>query len=285
MKKNSTFFLLRWWNGLSVQNRLFTAFTVLVVYCLLALSIYLYMAATLIRINQDASDMFEQNRTIYQLSALSQQYVLAFNQYKVNASDQALNEINAIDGQIDEVVVSLAPDLFFDEDNRDLEEFTQIKAEISDEVTQILAAVDREDWDTVVVLDETVYPKVDLMFTDINRIVDRGWERVEGVMAEKEYFQAMLRVILGLGLPLFLALAGLVALVIYTQINHPLERITLSAEAVLADQFDPAPVENLAERDDEVGLMAQQFLKMSEVVSRRADQLEQEAAEIKNKIR
>jgi methyl-accepting chemotaxis protein len=88
-----------------------------------------------------------------------------------------------------------------------------------------------------------------------------------------------------LAIPAFLGLAFLVALTIFFQINLPLEQLAQAARDLKERKFNPADIAPLAQRRDEIGDMARDFLKMAEAVQSRSAELEREAAEIRAKIK
>lgn len=72
---------------------------------------------------------------------------------------------------------------------------------------------------------------------------------------------------------IFLALAVVVALMIYNQINRPLETLTGAAGGLLAGKVDEQALKKLAGRDDEMGCMAGEFTGMAEAVEQRSQLL------------
>jgi nitrogen fixation/metabolism regulation signal transduction histidine kinase len=134
-------------------------------------------------------------------------------------------------------------------------------------------------------LDNTAYEILEPLFAQLDSIGERGLEQLFQVWRDVENFGRLITVSTALAVPLFLLLAGITALVVYNQINQPMEQLARAAKGVTRGDFDAAELQKLAARSDEVGVIAADFLAMSEAVRRRSEQLRQEADEIRARIR
>jgi HAMP domain-containing protein len=75
------------------------------------------------------------------------------------------------------------------------------------------------------------------------------------------------------------------ALVIYAQINQPLDQLARAAKSVIDGNFETSELVKISARSDEVGSMAGEFIAMAGAVEQRAAQLNEEAEAIRAKIR
>jgi biopolymer transport protein ExbB/TolQ len=110
MKDNPSF-IFRRWTQMDLQARLFLVFTILFLFSVLILSLFLFNNLRMVAINNRARAVFEQNRQVYRLYTMVQQYEVALNNYELNANQLAKIELEIQSSQIDEAVNALRPAL------------------------------------------------------------------------------------------------------------------------------------------------------------------------------
>lgn len=282
--KTNTFFLTRWWNKQNLQARLLLVFTILLVFCVLTLSIFLFNIVAIIDLNNQARIIFEENRKVYQLETLLKQYDLGVKQYEVSASPTAGQKLPSFGERIDESAAALRMEIPED-DLATLDKFIAYKAELTPLVDQVIQAVDKEDWIKVQELDGQVEKLLGSLYGEIHLITSNGVDELNTIKDDAETFSLL--ALLGgiLSLPAFLVLANIAMLIIYLQINLPVEQLARAANDLQAGKFQPAELEKLAKRTDEIGIMAREFITMAISVEQRTMKLQQEADEIRAKIR
>ena len=284
MKPKSSFFLTRWWREAALQQRLLVVFTALFVYCVVMLSVFLFMAVRQVGLQAEARRIFEQNQRINVLNSLTSRFELAINHYEVAATDRALVDINALSAQIDDQLILLQAQLPVEEAG-ELAAFKQSKANLQAPYEELLNAVDTGDGELVNTLDVAVYTFINEMYDSLDTMMARGWQQVEGISQEQAGFEMALQFSLAISLPVFLLLAGLMTLVVYGQINKPLGEIGQAAKDLLAGKFKPEQLGALAAREDEMGMLAREFIEAAGQAGQRAAQLSHEARQIRGKIR
>jgi methyl-accepting chemotaxis protein len=272
------------WSRMDLQSRLLLVFTLLFGFSVIMLSLIMYNNVRLVALDNRARVVFEQNRKIYQLYSMTQQYEVAMNNYELNASELARIDLKILDIEIGETASALRPS-FGVEDQDSLDKFTVYMGQLSEVVSRLAERVDEEAWSEVLELDNTAYEILEPLFAQLDSIGERGLEQLFQVWRDVENFGRLITVSTALAVPLFLLLAGITALVIYNQINQPMEQLARAAKGVTRGDFDAAELQKLAARSDEVGVIAADFLAMSEAVRRRSEQLRQEADEIRARIR
>jgi methyl-accepting chemotaxis protein len=281
--KPKPFFLAQWWSGLNLQVRLSTVFTVLFVFCALVISMLLFSVVTMISFNSQISEVFERNRQVYRLIALTEQYDVDLNQYEINSSQRAQEEMASMGDRLNEMVAALRLSLP-EEDLANLEKYSSYQKQLPPLVEQIVAAVNGEQLNRVQTLDNKVNALMDSMYAEINAISDRGVAELQDVKDLAEIFSWAVYIGAALAILVFLCLYVFASLVAYLQINEPLAELTRAAKDLAAGKFRPAEIEKLAGREDEIGGMARDFLTMASAVGQRATLLQQEADEIRAKI-
>jgi methyl-accepting chemotaxis protein len=272
------------WSRMDLQSRLLLVFTLLFGFSVIMLSLIMYNNVRLVALDNRARVVFEQNRKIYQLYSMTQQYEVAMNNYELNASELARIDLKILDIEIGETASALRPS-FGVEDQDSLDKFTVYMGQLSEVVSRLAERVDEEAWSEVLELDNTAYEILEPLFAQLDSIGERGLEQLFQVWRDVENFGRLITVSTALAVPLFLLLAGITALVVYNQINQPMEQLARAAKGVTRGDFDAAELQKLAARSDEVGVIAADFLAMSEAVRRRSEQLRQEADEIRARIR
>jgi hypothetical protein len=299
MKKNSSFFLTRWWQALELQKRLLVTFTVLFLYSALLISLFLNMSVGLLRMNAETRAVFEQNRNVNQLFRLTKQFEVALNFYEFNGSEPAAVELYSDTLQINDQLRVLATSLS-GEDLNDLRGYQENKTKLDANLDQVIEAVD--EWtllyyneasqeelsaqgEVIDALDSAAYEILRAMEGQLENITSRGLDQTARMDAENAAYQTGMLISFLVGIPLFLFLAGMVTLVIHGQINQPLGQISKAARDLLEGSFRPEQLQALAGREDEIGLMAREFVDAAGLVVQREAQLAQEAGEIRAKIR
>ena len=276
----------------NLHARLVLVFSFLFVFCVLALSVFLFNVLHLISLNDQSRFVFEENRRIYQLEVMLKQYHLGLKNYSISSSSLAEMRLAALDRRIDETLLALQ-DQPPTGDLALIEAIASQKTALSVLAGQIIASVDEQDaldyddqeWGEVERLSLQADQLFDLLYSDLETLRRAGLEQLQGLQDEAALF-SMFAMALGiLSIPAFLFLALAVAFIIYAQIHLPLEQLARAARDLQSRQFNPASLDGLARRDDEIGVMAREFLQMASAVEQRTAQLAQEALEIRAKIR
>jgi len=282
--KTQTFFLTRWWNEQSLQARLFLVFTLLFAFSVLTLSFFLLNVSQMIYLNHTAQITFEENRKIYQLKTLLKQYDLNLKQYEVSSSPTAEQELSIFGERIDGQAAALRTELA--EDDLDtLNRFVENKTRLTPLFTQVIQAVDAEDWEKVQELDGQVEKLLDSLYQEIDLISSHGVDELDFIKLEADVFNILAFATGTLSVPMFIILSTLTMTIIYIQINLPVEQLARAAKDLQQGEFQPNQLGNLTKRKDEIGTLSREFIVMATAVTERTAKLQQEAKEIRAKIR
>jgi len=274
----------RGWSGLGLQSRLYLVFTLLFVFTVLVLSLMLNNVIQMMRINQQAQAAFEYHRQAYRLQSMLIQFQLALQNYENIASDFAEEKLAALQGNMQREYSALYA--LSDEDYQaQFDAFADDGNQLNELSVQIVEAVYAEDQAGVLGLHDQASAVITHMYSILEDIRAGGQEELQAAQDEAEGMQILTSVLWIVVIPLFLALAGLAAIVIYRQINRPLEQISEAARALQNGAFQPQSLEDLTGRSDELGGMARQFVQMAAVVEQRTGLLQQEAESICARIR
>jgi len=270
--------------GKNLQSRLVLTFSALFVFCVLALSLFLFNILQVVSLNNQAQTLYEENQRIYQLESMFGGYHLGIKNYAISASPLAEQRLTALERRIDEALQDL-------EDRppadipADFDALARRNAELQALAAQIIEAVDDEDWDAAATLSHDANNRFDALYAGLGTMRAEAREQLESLAWVSESFSYLVLVIGLLSIPAFILLALLVAMILYAQISLPLEQLAQAAQDLKERQFNPADLGNLAQRQDEIGDMAREFLKTAAAVEQRSELLKQEAEEIRAKIR
>ncbi|MDX9991411.1 MAG: HAMP domain-containing protein [Anaerolineales bacterium] len=275
----------------NLQARLMLIFSVLFVFCTLVLSVFLFNILQLISLTDQSRLAFEENRRLNQLEVMFKQYQLGLNNYALSSSSLAEMRLAAQDRRLDETLLALQ-DQPPAGDSARLETIISQKTDLSALVEKIIVSVSEQDaldladqdWAEAERLSLQADQLFDLLSAQLGALRIQARAQLQSLQDKAELFSvfAMLLGILSIAAFLFLALA--VALILYVQIHLPLEQLARAARDLQARRFNPADLDGLARRGDEIGALAQEFLTMASAVEQRTAQLAQEALEIRAKI-
>ena len=289
--KNQSFLSL-WSNNQNLQARLTLIFTILFVFCIITISILLFNITRMISYNSLARNIFEDSRQIYQLELMLKQYQLGLKHYAISSSSNAEQQLAALDLRIDETIAALKIENSV-ANTTVLERVANKKEELSALADRILIAVDEQeskdvenqDWGIVAEIDEQADALFKTLYADVSLIRTAAIQQLDDIGYEAETYRLFAYLLSLLVIPAFLALALIVALIVYFQINLPVEQLVRATRDLQERKFNPADLEKLAHRSDEIGAMARDFINMATAVEQRTSQLQQEANEIRAKIR
>lgn len=276
----------------NTQSRLVLVFSVLFVFCVLALSVFLFNILNIVTLNDQSRTVFEENRRIYQLEALFKQYHLGLVNYSVTSSELADMRLTALDQRIEETLLDLqqqpptgnsAPFELLANKKATL---VSLAEKIVDEVDgQDAFDYEDQDWSEAEQLTIQINQQFDSLYADLRLLRNEGRAQLDALGQQAETSSLLAMAVGLLSIPIFLVLAFLVAITISAQINLPLEQLAQAARDLKERKFNPADLERLTRRNDEIGGLAREFLKTAQAVQARTSELEQEAAEIRAKIK
>jgi nitrogen fixation/metabolism regulation signal transduction histidine kinase len=276
-----------------LRLRLMRLFTVLFIFCVIAMSFFLYSLVRMVSLNNQSRATFDETRQIYQLNSIFKRYELRLKQYAANSSYLGQEELDALGKRADNLIESLQLERP-EQDQAALKKLADHKAELTDLTGQLIEAVDTEDekddpeeqdWSTVEGVNQDVDSLMSQIYATLTEISSRGVDQLDSTQNESA-MMALLTLISALAaVALFIILALIVAMLIYRQIILPTNQLALVTQKLRDGEFDPKDVENLARRDDEIGELAAEFIRMAGGITQRKNKLQQEADEIRAKIR
>lgn len=271
-------------NTNKLQARLMFVFTLLIVFCVATVTFFLYNVTRMISLNSLAQTTFEQTRQVYQLQTLLNNYRMVLKQYATSTSYLANEQIAALDKRMGQAISTLQT-ILPAEDQPSLQKLNKQREHMTSLSNELLEAVSEEDWDRVAALDENANQRLTEMDAEITAISARGLQRVEAVESESDNLSILGTIGGILAVPVFLAMGAIAILIIFFQINLPMELLAGAAQDVNEGKFKPESLKKLSQRDDEIGELAQEFFRMADSIRKRKYSLEQEALAIRGKFK
>lgn len=148
----------------------------------------------------------------------------------------------------------------------------------------VIEADNAGTWETAKGLGETSARVVDEMIVQAEKIIHDLKPSVDASLAASNR-ETRTSLIIGVSsLVLFLVLALAAGRITSSQVTNPMQKLIDAALALKDGQFDARALEELAQRSDEVGKLAQAFISMAQQSDGRLESLILEADEIRTKL-
>lgn len=276
-----------------LRFRLMRLFTVLFIFCVIAMSFFLFNLVRMVSLSNQSRTTFDETRQIYQLDSIFKRYELRLKQYAANSSYSAEEELGALGKRIDELITSLQSKRP-EQDQAALAKLADQKAALAQLSGKLLEAVDAEDekedpeeqdWTIVEGMEQDLDQLMGEIYATLDEINSRGVGQLQSIQGEAIIMEVVTLAGEVAAIVSFIVLALIVAWLIYRQIILPTDQLELVTQNLQDGKFRREDLENLMRRDDEIGELASDFLKMADGIDQRKSQLQQEANEIRAKIR
>jgi len=274
----------------SIQSRLALIFSLLFLTGMLILAVFIKFAADAGPYNALAHDALTQARQLYRAKLAVQHFQAALRQYMLTSDPDWLDEYTSSYSRLPQylaIAASEQPD-----DAASLQQLSADLAVLRELTDQIIAAVDQaetsddtEDWITVDDLDAEASEQIEVIVTRIDAQVATQNLRLEGARRAVNTFSAFGLIAMLVALPLFLVLLGIAVWVINQQVSAPLKHMIDGLPHILDGSFSAGRLSGLSERQDEIGFLAREYLHMAAAVQERRTGLQQQAEELRLRIR
>ncbi len=269
----------------SSQTRLNLVFTLLFLVAVSILTGFIKTSTSTMAYNAEARNTYAQARKLFQAQVYLQQFERALNAYELTADYDTLSEYHSSYARLQQSLANAAAETEIPEEKAGLDSLIQDLATLHQQFGQVIRAVDEEDWETVTALDSQAYTLVGPIFDQIDGLIQARTGTLSELRSEVTDFSDLAWLAIALALPTFLVVVIIATLVISRQIHAPFIRMTDELKHIQADRFDQAALGSLSKRQDEVGYLVREYLQMAFAVLNRQAGLQQEASEVRAKIR
>lgn len=271
--------------SISSQTRLNLVFTLLFLVAVSILTGFIKTSTNTMAYNTEARNTYAQARKLFQAQVYLQQFERALNAYELTADYDTLSEYHSSYARLQQSLANAAAETEIPEEKTGLDSLIQDLATLHQQFGQVIQAVDEEDWEAVTALDSQAYTLVGPIFDQIDGLIQARTETLSELRSEVADFTDLAWLAIALALPTFLVVVIIATLVISRQIHAPFIRMADELKHIQADRFDQAALGSLPKRQDEVGYLAREYLQMASTVLNRQAGLQQEASEVRAKIR
>jgi len=269
----------------SAQTRLNLVFTLLFLVGAIILTGFIQASIQAMSYNTQARLTFTEARQLYQAQAYLQDFEKAFNDYELTSDYVSLSEYQSNYARLQQSLANMAAETELLEEKAALDKLALDIAALRQRFDQVIQAVDREDWEAVVGLDDEAYALVEPIFSQFDRLIQARSDALLDQRDEAGAFTDLVWLAILLALPVFLVVVVVVVLIVARQIHTPLIRLTDELVPIQQDDFDPAALAPLPERRDEIGYLAREYLQMAAAVLQRRAGLQREADDIRARLR
>ena len=273
-----------WFNRLNIQSKLFTVFGILILICTLAIGFNLLNTAQIGTQSEVLDRLFRTVREYYQAQDTLQKMDLAEKSFIAQGYDSHLDAFDNYSAQMETFIrQALIKASSLDEKNI-LVALQEALQSHTANFQAIIPAVYEEDWESVDAQQEVLFDEISSLNAKINAILEEDYIVFEDIDTLQYIAQVGAFFISSIALIFFVVSALIAAIVLNSQFNQPSQQLIEAVEAIEKRQFDPATLQKLTGRQEEMGQLARAIVDMAAAMQQREQALQQQADEIRAKI-
>ncbi len=274
-----------WFRRLSIQNRLFVVFGIIILICTLAVGFNLLNTVQVGAQNEILDSLFRKVRNYYKAQNLLQQMDLAEKGFVAQGYDSYVDDFDNYSTQMEVFIRQALIEAESATEKNTLVALQKTLQAHVDNFRAIVPAVYEGDWDTVEQQQGTLYEEVYDLNEQINAILEESYTVFDDTDTMQTITQFGAILVSGVALIFFVILALVAALVLNSQVNRPVQQLTAAVAAIETGQFDPATLQKLTGRQEEIGQLSRAVVDMAAAIQAREQTLQQQADDIRAKIR
>lgn len=274
-----------WFNQLNIQNRLFLVFGIIILICTLAVGFNLLNTVQIGAQSEELDRLFRTVRTYYQAQDLLQKIDLAEKSFIAQGYDSYLDDFDNYSAQMETFIRQALIKASSPAEKNTLVALQEGLRSHFANFQAIIPAVYEEDEDSVDAQQEVLFEEIYSLNGKIITMLDESYTVFEDTDTEKDNAQFRAFLVSSIALILFLILALVAAIVLNSQVNRPVRRLTEAVAAIETGQFDPAALQKLTGRQEEIGQLSRAVVDMAAAIQQREQSLQQQADNIRAKIR
>jgi len=282
-----------WFRKLSIQNRLFVIFGVIIVICTLAVGFNLFNTVQIGAQNEVLDSLFRKVRNYYKAQNLLQQMDLAEKSFVAQGYDSYVDDFNNYNAQMETFIrhalikatapiekntlVALQEGL-----RRHIANFKDIIDPVYEENEK---EEEEQNWESITAQQETLIEEIYGLNAKIDAMLEENYTVFDNTDTLQDNTQRGAILVSGVALIFFVILALVAAIVLTSQVNRPVQQLTEAVAVIEARQFDPAALQKLTGRQEEIGQLSREVVDMAAAIQQREQALQQQADDIRAKIR
>ncbi len=274
-----------WFRKLSIQNRLFTVFGVIILICALAVGFNLYNTIQIGAQDEVLERLFRRVREFYQAQSILQQMDLAEKSFVAQGYDSYVDDFENYGAQMEAFIRQALIKAETPAEKNTLVALQETLQTHTANFRAIIPAVYEADWDAVSQQQEALFEEIYNLNEKIDAILEDSYTTFDDTDTIQTMAQLGAILVSAVALLFFVILTLVAAIVLNNQANRPIQRLTEAVSAIETRQFDPAALQKLTVRQEEIGQLTRAFVDMAAAIQAREQALQQQADEIRAKIK
>jgi len=271
-------------SNLNIQSKIFAVFGIILLIGVIVVSANLYSIIHMAAGNQKLFNLAQKLKEDYRAQILLMRLELAEQGYWDEGNPSRLTEHTSYNAELDAFISKAILEASTPEERDRLDILKRTKQENQETFWEFVSAYDAGDEEEAYRLDELAYGQLEAMHDQIQSIIDQKSAIVAQIDDQQSFLEIAVLLTSLIAFVVFVFLAFIAAIMIAVQVNGPIILLTEAAQAMIAQKPAPQELAQLAHRTDEIGHLAQTFIRMSATVQRQEEELEQQAAELRAKV-
>lgn len=274
-----------WFNRLNIQNRLFLVFGIVIVICTLAVGFNLLNTVQIGAQSEELDRLFRTVREYYQAQDLLQKMDLAEKSFIAQGYDSYLDDFDNYSAQMETFIRQALIKANTPAEKNTLVALQEGLRRHVANFQAVVPAVYEEDWDSVNAQQEVLFEEIYSLNGKIITMLEDSYTTFDDTDTLQTIAQLGALLVSSVALIFFVILAIVAAIVLNSQVNRPVQQLTEAVTAIETGQFDPAALQKLTGRQEEIGQLSRAVVNMAAAIQQREQALQQQAEDIRAKIR
>ena len=274
-----------WFEHLRIQSKLATLFTAIILLAVFSAGLNVYVIIDVKTLGYNLDSVYQRAGKSYEAHTLLQNLELAFRTYALAQDDRWLHEFENYNARLDDYLRESLMAAEQTEEKAALYEIERAKGIYNETFTKIYNAAEENNNAVIKDLSDAGDREMALMYEQVEWLGSMEDELLDSADETLKWLAAITFAVTTIVMLAFILLSILAAVVITNRVNKPVAALAEAVKAVEERRFDPVSIEQIAQRSDEIGRMAQEFLHMTAAAESREAKLQQEADEIRAKIK
>ena len=274
-----------WFNKLNIQSKLFIVFGDLILICALAVGFNLLAMVQIGAQSEVLDRLLGSVREYYQAQDILQKMDLAEKSFIAQGYDIHLDKFDNYSAQMETFIRQALIKASSPDEKNTLVSLQEALQSHTANFQAIIPAVYEADWESVDAQQDVLFDEIGSLNAKIDTILEESYIVFDDTDMLQYITQIGAFVVSSIALIFFVILAIVAAIVLNSQVNRPVQQLTEAVSAIEARQFDPAALQKINRRQEEIGQLSRVIVDMAAAIQQREQDLQQQADEIRAKIR
>ena len=269
---------------LSVQYKLFVVITLLAAAGAASILANLFTLIGFYSLGSELDRIYARNQEIYHTHQILQTLELAKNSYLLTADPTWADTFDDTNAQLETHLRQALLAASGDEQRAALYEIEQERQDYQENFAALEAAPASIQPDQTALLSKQSDEMMEKMYARLNQIGAQEESILFQTEESANRFRWLVTIVTLFTLGLFITISAATAVGMTDNYIRPLMILCQAVTAFQSRRFEPETLENLIPRQDEIGQLGREFVRLTETVKRREADLQQQADEIRARI-